>query len=252
MAVKGKHRLHRLDALRGGCLISMIAYHGLWNLCYLFGVPMDWYQGRIGYLWQQSICWVFLLLAGFCWSMSRSHWKRGTLILGGGVLVSLVTHLLVPAGRITFGILTCTGSCVLLLIPLEKYLSQIPEEWGAAISFALFLLLRNCAGGSLGFETLSLAELPQWLYRDLLTTYLGFPMKGFYSADYFPLIPWAFLFLSGYFLYRLLHGRGLDEKLFAKGELPVLNWMGRRSLLIYLLHQPVLYGICLAVNCLIK
>ena len=245
MTVKENVRLHLLDALRGFLLLNMIAYHGLWNLVYLFGVPALWYRGAVGYLWQQFICWSFILLSGFCWSMSRNHLKRGLLVFGGGAVVSLVTCLLMPENRILFGILTCIGSCMLLLAALEKPLRKIPASPGAALSFALFFLLRNCPGGALGFETLVICPLPRWLYRNLLTAYLGFPHAAFFSTDYFSLLPWFFLFLTGYFLFRITSGAGWNEKLFARGRFPLLNCLGRHSLMVYLLHQPVLYGLSL-------
>ena len=240
-----KKRLHFLDALRGFTLIHMIAFHGIWNLVYLFGLKADWYVGTPGYLWQQWICWTFITLSGFCWSFSRNHGKRGALVFGGGLIVTAVTCIAMPESRIVFGVLTCIGSCMLLMIPLEKALRKIPAGPGLIFSFGLFLLLRNVSAGSLGFETFVICPLPGALYRNLLTAYLGFPAPGFFSTDYFPLIPWLFLFITGYFLFRYLDGKGLNEKLFARGRFPVLNWLGRHSLLVYLLHQPILYGLCL-------
>lgn len=248
--MQSSKRLHGLDALRGICLISMIGYHGMWNLVYLFGLPAPWYRDTPGYIWQQSICWTFILLSGFCWNMSRSHVKRGLMVFGGGLLVSAVTHLVMPSGAITFGILTCTGSCVLFTAALEKILKKIPAAAGLIAALILFVLLRNCSRGSLGFEGFIIARLPDELYRNLFTTYLGFPMGNFRSADYFPIFPWFFLFLTGFFLHRILHTCGLDRKLFAKPELPVINYLGRNSLTVYLLHQPVLYGICLVLHAL--
>ena len=243
MSDKKQTRLHLLDALRGFLMINMIAYHGMWNLVYLFGVEANWYAGTPKYLWQQFICWTFILLSGFCWSMSRSHIRRGLLVFGGGLLVSLVTCILMPENRIIFGILTCIGSCVLMMTPLEKLLQKIPAGVGAAGSFGLFLLLRNCPRGTLGFEKLVLCPLPEGLYRNYLTAYLGFPSASFYSTDYFSLIPWIFLFIAGFFLYRIASAKGWNEKLFARGQFPLLNAIGRNSLLVYLLHQPVLYGL---------
>ena len=66
MVIQEKTRLHLLDALRGFLLLNMIAYHGLWNLVYLFGVDLLWYRAAPGYLWQQWICWTFITLSGFC------------------------------------------------------------------------------------------------------------------------------------------------------------------------------------------
>lgn len=245
MAVKENVRLHLLDAIRGFLLLHMIAFHGMWNLVYLFGVQIPWYRGMPSYLWQQFICWSFILLSGFCWSMSRSHIKRGLLVFGGGAVVSLVTCLLMPENRILFGILTCIGICVLLLIPLEKGLKKIPAPLGALLSFGLFFLLRNCSSGTLGFESLILCDLPDWLYRNDLTAFLGFPHPSFFSTDYFPLLPWFFLFLTGFFLFRITSRRAWNEKLFARGQFPLLNFLGRNSLVVYLLHQPALYGLSL-------
>ena len=238
-----KTRLHFLDALRGLTLISMIGFHGMWNLVYLFGVEAPWYRGTPGYIWQQSICWTFILLSGFCWCFSRNHLKRGLLVFGGGAVVSLATCLLMPENRILFGVLTCIGSCMILMIPLEAWAKKVPAVAGLVGSFLLFALLRNCPNGSLGFENLVICNLPGSLYRNHLTAYLGFPQPGFFSTDYFSLIPWMFLFVTGFFLQRVLAERKLNEKLFARGEVPVLNWIGRHSLIVYLLHQPILYGL---------
>ena len=243
MEVKIKTRLHLLDALRGFLIVHMIAFHGMWNLVYLFGVKADWYSGTPKYIWQQFICWSFILLSGFCWSMSRNHLKRGLLVFGGGAVVSLVTCLLMPENRILFGILTCIGSCVLLMIPLEKMLRRIPSGIGAAVSFAVFALLRNCNKGTLGFEGFEICTLPDTLYCGHLTAFLGFPPRDFFSTDYFSLLPWFFLFLTGYFLFQITSKHGWNEKLFARGQFPFLNWIGRHSLIVYLLHQPVLYGL---------
>lgn len=236
-------RLHLLDALRGATLVSMAFYHAMWNLVHLYGIDGAWFTGSMGYVWQQSICWTFILLAGFCFSMGRNPLKRGLLSFGGGILVSLVTHLLMPGARITFGILTFTGSAVLLMIPLERLLRKIHPLPGLLVSAVLFALLRNVPRGSLGFEGLVLVKLPHWLYRNYLTAFFGFPQPGFWSADYFPMLPWLCLFLCGYFLFRIFRDHGWNQRLFARGNFPILNFLGRHSLIVYLLHQPIIYGV---------
>ena len=67
----GGRRLHLLDLIRGITLLSMIAYHGSYDLVYHYGLPIPGYTGLPGYLWQQSICWTFLFLSGFCFSLGR-------------------------------------------------------------------------------------------------------------------------------------------------------------------------------------
>ena len=245
-------RLHLLDAFRGFLMLNMIAFHGMWDLVYLFGVDAPWYAGTPKYLWQQFICWSFILLSGFCWKLSRSHLRRGALVFGGGILISLVTLVLMPENRILFGVLTCIGSCMLLMIPLEKLLAKVPAGLGLLLSFAAFFLTRNFPAGTVGFEGIVLGTLPEGLYRNLLTAYLGFPPPEFWSTDYFPLLPWLFLFVTGYFLFRLLDALGVNHTLFGRGKIPVLNALGRNSLFIYLLHQPALYGVCMVWHYLIR
>ena len=69
----------------------------------------------------------------------------------------------------------------------------------------------------------------------------GFLPFDFYSTDYFALLPWLFLFWAGYFLHFCM-GRQRMEPL-RRSVCPALGWMGRHSLLLYLLHQPVIYGL---------
>ena len=116
------------------------------------------------------------------------------------------------------------------------------------LSAALFVLTQSVNRGYLGFEGLRLAALPGELYRNMATAYLGFPFPGFRSTDYFSLVPWLFLFLTGYFLFRLT-----GQRLAAApdlGRCAPLEALGRRSLLVYMLHQPVLYGLTMVLRLL--
>ena len=57
----------------------------------------------------------------------------------------------------------------------------------------------------------------------------------------FPLLPWLFLFWAGYYLHPLV-GRKRMEPL-RRSVCPPLGWLGRHSLVLYLLHQPVIFGV---------
>ena len=95
-----------LDELRGLDLISMMLYHGMWDLVYLFGVSAPWYGSWQGELWQQSICWVFILLSGFCVPLGHRTLKRGAQVFAAGALVTVVTLVFMPEDRVVFGVLT--------------------------------------------------------------------------------------------------------------------------------------------------
>ena len=63
-----------------------------------------------------------------------------------------------------------------------------------------------------------------------------------FSSDYFSLFPWFFLFLSGYFLYRIVFEKGIANQLKeCKTGNTFFDFLGRHSLILYLLHQPFLY-----------
>ena len=73
-----EHRRYQvLDAIRGCALVSMILYHAAWDLVNMFGVDWPWYRGFAAHVWQQSICWTFILLSGYCWALGRRQLRRG-------------------------------------------------------------------------------------------------------------------------------------------------------------------------------
>ena len=231
-----------LDTVRGVCILSMAAYHGMYDLVDIFGLPSAWYTGLPGYIWQQSICWTFILLSGMCWQLSRHHVKRGLLLVGCGAAISLITWLAMPSQRILYGVLNLLGLSALLLIPLDKLFRKVPAWAGLGGALLLFALTKNVSRGSLGFEGLVLCQLPSWLYATDLFAVAGFPSPGFWSTDYFPLLPWFFLFCAGYFLWSLLDKSPRAKELLRPGLRP-LSFLGRHSLAIYLIHQPALMAV---------
>ena len=249
---RGK-RLHTLDSIRGITLISMILYHAAWDAVYLIGAAWPWYHSYGAYLWQQSICWTFILLSGFCIPISAHRWKRGLVVFGAGLLVTAATLLVMPQEPIIFGVLTFLGSAMLVMAAFEKAIfSQIPPVSGLILNVLLFVVLRPVNSGFLGVMDRGLVRLPAVWYHGYAATYLGFPDPGFYSSDYFSFLPWIFLFLCGYYLGRLLGVKNRSHGKLWYGKVPGAVFLGRHSLLIYLLHQPVLYMFVLLISALRK
>ena len=246
-----RKRLLWPDVLRGLTVVSMVLFHGMWDAVFLFGFRAPWYTALPGYLWQQSICWTFILLSGFCFRLGSRPLRRGLQVSALGLLVTAVTVLFMPEDRVVFGVLTCIGACMLLTAGMEKAAGEKSglqrSAAGLAVSAVLFFLTRNINAGWLGFERFLIAPLPAGLYRNLLTAFFGFPAPDFYSTDYFSLIPWWFLYLCGYFLFGIWQEkkRNSTEKKESRQEdvpclLKISRWIGRHALLIYALHQPVL------------
>ena len=272
-------RYQLLDTLRGFSLVSMILFHACWDLVYLFGYDWPWYKGTPGYLWQQSICWMFILISGFCMGLKqegqalpfadkqavtednsslrsdckqelteekRTLWrdcKRGLIVLAAGILITIATLLFSPQTKIIFGVLFFLGISMILTAILRSAFRKIPPFIGMLCAGVLFFVLRNINDGNLGFEGIVLYPLPNFLYEQgLLATFFGFQDKNFFSTDYFSLIPWYFLFLVGYFLCRCFLEKNSSAALpeFFKKGIPVFEIIGQHSLPVYLLHQPVI------------
>ena len=229
------------DALRGLALLNMLAYHALYDWVYVFGHTGGWYNVSAPgcHLWQQYICWSFILLSGFSLPLARRPVRNGLLVAACAVLLTVATVLFLPSESIWFGVLHLNAAAVLLTCLVRPLLQRIPAKAGLAASAALFALTNQLPQGFIGFEGLRLCALPAGLYRANLF-WLGLPdLTRFSSADYFPLLPWVFLFWCGVFLSRLWHpGRGEPP-----AALQPLCAIGRNTLPVYMLHQPVLYGL---------
>lgn len=244
-----KKRLHFIDEYRGFWLINMIIYHGIWDLVYIFGCNWQWYKSDMAFFWQQSICWSFIFISGFCWQMGRNKLKNGLQVFGAGIVITLATLIFMPDSRVIFGVLTLLGASMLLMIPCDVVFRKINPWIGIIICFVLFLFIYPVNDGYLGIGSIEIIQLPRELYSSWLTTYLGFPEPGFWSTDYFSLLPWFFLYAVGYFAYRVVF-KGEEHKqvvaiqrMLEKSVCSPLGWIGRNSLVIYMLHQPVVYGL---------
>lgn len=243
---KVKVRYPKLDIVRGLCLISMMLYHAVWDLVYIYECNWAWYRSVGAFVWQQSICWTFILMAGFCVPLSSQPIRRGAIVFGGGALITAVTLILMPGQRIVFGVLTLLGSSMIIVgifdKILRKMMTKIPAIFGMIGSFLLFAFTYSVNDRFVGFFGLKFVDLPAALYRNYFTTFFGFPKGGFFSTDYFSIVPWIFLFLTGYFAHFVVMKAGASDFL-KKGNCKILSWVGRNSLLIYMLHQPVIYGL---------
>ncbi len=237
-----RKRLYILDALRGFLLINMIAHHTLWDLMNLYDINIPWFRGTFSTIWQQWGCTSFIMLSGFCMTFGRKKLSRALLILLCSAIVTLVTMFFMPSRPANFGILTLLGFAALISIPLEKPLSKVNTYLGLGIFLTLFLVTYGFRKGYVGIYFYELTSMPDFLYSNYFTAFLGFPHDAFRSSDYFPLLPWIFAYFSGYFIFRIFKEK---EKLhiFSAFRIRPLEFPGRHSLFIYLIHQPIIYAV---------
>lgn len=235
-----------LDALRGFWIILMIFYHTLWDLVYMFDVNIPWFSTTTAHIFQLSIRWAFILISGFSWHLGRKKLKRSLIVIGASVLISLITFIFTYDARILFGVLSLLGISMLVAIPLDKVFSKIHPVVGILLMSVFFMLTYNIPRGYIGVGNFEFFKLPSILYFNNITACFGFPQRGFYSADYVPILPWVFMFFIGYFLYLFFKRYNILRILSAFRVKP-LEFMGRHSLVIYMVHQPLVYAILLLI-----
>lgn len=227
-----KGRIWELDALRGLALLGMIGIHLIYDLVDLFGI-LPWEQPTWYLLFKNNYGAIFLLISGISVTLGRHPVRRGLQVFLCGFLCTAATvgmYLLGAAGKdiiIYYGVLHCLGTCMMLW-PLLRRGNDLALAAAAAGMIALGLWLRT---RGFGFP---------WL------TILGFCPYGFASSDFFPLFPNLGYFLLGAILGRRVYAEKRSRLPRAHPPLPFLRWCGRRSLLIYLLHQPILAALVAA------
>ena len=244
-----KKRYELIDGIRGLAMVNMVIFHFLYDVFIIYGRDPGWY-GRTGsHLWQQGICWTFILVSGFSWRFGKKNSiRRGIFLNLCGLVITVVTGLAVPGQAAIFGILNFLGCAILLMALLDRWADRIPPAAGLVGSMLCFFLLRHINTGTLGIGTLSVSiprigRYPSPLAA-VLPTVLGFPDLAFSSSDYFSLLPWFFLFAAGYFLYPLLMRSGRIREILSV-RIPLLSAWGKYSIWVYLAHQPLCMGICM-------
>ena len=148
-------------------------------------------------------------------------------------------RLWIPEFTIVFGVLSCFGACMVLTALCEKVLDRIPWPVLTTLGVVLWMVFAHFSDGVLhvGFTdvTFTLPEV-EYLYP------LGLASSDFSSADYFPIVPFFFMFLAGRGLYRPIL-RGDFPRWFYAAHCRWLEWIGRHSLVIYAAHQPILIAL---------
>lgn len=228
-----KNRIWELDAFRGLCILGMVIVHFIFDLTKLFEI-IHWDTPALFFFVQNWGGMLFVLLSGICATLGSRSIRRGIIVFFCGMLCTAVTagmYLLDMAESyiiIRFGVLHCLGICMIL--------------------WALFKKLPTWALGVIGAVLIALGL---WLQNVYVGTDLLFPLGlvsiKFSSSDYFPLLPNLGYFLLGSVLGRTLYRSKQSLLPAVNTQNPILRFLvfcGRQSLLIYLLHQPILSGLC--------
>ena len=228
-------RFLEIDLLRGIAIVMMVVYHVLFDL-WFFGIAAVDVLGGFWRYFALATATLFIALAGLSLpisyerrrskmsglSLRAGYARRGGKIFLFGMLATLVTWLFLGEGFIVFGILHLIGFAI-ITAPFFLRFGRGNLLVGAAIILAA-VPFSQIAG-------------PYWLIP------LGIHPADFYSVDYVPLVPWLGVALIGMAIGFVLYPGGRRRfSVPAMGGkcVDALCVMGRNSLAVYLLHQPVI------------
>jgi uncharacterized membrane protein len=233
-----RERFWEIDILRGVAVIAMVLYHFSYDLAYFVGLfDVGFFRSGVGLNIGRMIGGTFIFLAGLSLTLSYGRavvsqppggtlfWKylrRGLRIFSYGLLITLFTWIFVPNEMIVFGVLHLIGASIVLAYP--------------------FLRLR-LVNAALGLICIAVG-----LYlHDFSTTHPWLAWMGirpnFFMLDYWPIFPWFGVMLLGVFAGNALYGDASKQAVRTAPRPPLsrpLAFLGRHSLLVYFVHQPIL------------
>lgn len=221
-------RIDVLDVWRSLAILLMVAYHFLYDL-YLFGViSYEQLSHPLAFSLRLGAVGSFMLISGAVVRFSRSSIRRGAIVFCCGMLVTLVMHFMGVA--VQFGVLHNLGVMMIAYGIISKKI-KAPRGVRFPVLCAAVFAITYYLGETVSVETKLLVPL-------------GLRYEGFTSADYYPLLPWGMIFAVGVWFGGKLELWRERIPLLQRNIRPMLTFMGRNSLIIYLAHQPLLYGVC--------
>ena len=222
-------RLPGIDALRGAAVCMMIVYHFAFDLRYFRVTASDFERDPFWLGFRALIVTSFMTLVGASLVLAdragvttRRHARRVAAIAACALAVSAGSYLMFPSSFIYFGILHCIAVASLLAWPLRRR----PRT---ALVAGLVVIGAGLALSAPAFDARALS-------------WLGFTTTKPRTEDYVPLAPWAGFILLGIALGPALAGVRFRALRPLRGAPRWLRWLGRHSLAVYMVHQPLLLG----------
>lgn len=235
-----EERFIEIDIARGIALSMMIFLHLMWDLDFFKIYPLnnDIYQLN------KIVAFMFLFLVGICLSITSKRktplqqLKRGLGIFNIGIGLTIISMFVMPERPIVFGVLHCIGLSIILSIPLLK--TKQSTVYMHCIVLMILGLLCCIAGLILDNVVIVNPSVPQLI--------IGLHQQEIWrhTIDYFPLLPWFGVVVTGISMGTILYREGKRQFIipdFIQKKSPIfLSYLGKHSLYVYLLHQPVLVG----------
>lgn len=235
-------RVHLFDLLRGLAILAMIIHHILFDLCYLFGFlpALPAFELADSLIWIAQ--WLFVAISGACVVFSRSPEKRGAQLFVIGTVITLVTLIFMPSQLIICDVLCLLGFCMMVFSVTKRFILKIPSALGFFGCLLLFAFTCNIQNGYLGFPGIFSIDIPLSLYKSDSLFFFGIYSENFFSSNYWPVFPMIFLFFAFVYIGKLAKEKKLPKIAYSR-LCPPIELVGKHTLVIYVVHQPIIYGI---------
>jgi uncharacterized membrane protein len=235
MSQAPSRRLAGLDVARGLAVLAMFAFHFVWDLGHFGYIDATIPYSRSVKFFGHAIAFSFLFIAGVSLVLAQDahpqwprFWRRLAIIGGGAALVTVGTYIVFPAAFVFFGILHCIAVSSLLAMIF------VSSPWPVAAVAAAAALLAPTLAANPFFDA------PPWWWTGLSTFEPA-------TNDYRPLLPWVGAMLAGVaatnaFKADLARTAAAPTTFAAIAPMRAVTFLGRHSLLLYLLHQPLFFA----------
>ena len=231
-----KKRIEIIDALRGLSVTLMVIHHAFYDFVVFLDAPRWIYTNPVFDVLQAIFIGVFIGVSGVSSRFSRGNVERGAIVIVIAVIITYITvRMEMP---IYFGILHLLGFLMIFYGLTQKLWNKIPRKAAPFIYIALIL------ASILARRYLS-PESDNLVIRDLLSV-LGWHQPGFVSFDYQVILPWIFVFLFGTWAGGYIRESKFPSW-FYEMKVPFFPLVGRHALLVYVLHQPILYALVMGI-----
>ncbi len=220
-------RIGTVDVVRGLALCGMIVFHTAWDLAYWGWTDTGPAQSPAWMAFGHTVASTFLFVSGFCLVLAhprgmRTALRRIGILAAAAGIITAATRWLFPGEFIFFGIIHCIALANLVGLGFLRVPAWI-----------------TLAAGCLSAIAPSLASSDR--YGGVFWWCLGLSRSVPATLDYRPLLPWLAAVLFGVAAARLWP-KGQPLRLKDRWS-QALAWAGRHSLALYIMHQPVLFGL---------
>lgn len=233
-------RVGLLDELRGVAIMCMVVYHTMFLLG-MFGVNIPLMDSSAMNITRDVFAGLFIFISGCMCRFSRNNLKRGVICFFCGMIITFAVPFFSDA-VILFGILHFLGISMMIYGLCGAIFEKLPSLVGIILCALLTVCTWDITAGYFGISGLFRLWISSAAYNVGVLFPFGFYSPSFVSWDYFPLLPWFFVFIGGSYFGKWAKDGSLP-KFFYPVHIKWLAAVGRHTIWIYLLHIPIIYVI---------